>query len=58
MAVHLSMIDFHAFFFQQNQKYKVVHILAYLSRLDTVARQNGKYDHILRNSMKLFQIVI
>lgn len=27
---------------QQNKKYKVVHILAYLSRLDIAARTNGK----------------
>jgi hypothetical protein len=39
-------------FLKQNQKYKVVHALAYLSHLNILVRPNGKYDCISRNSIK------
>lgn len=36
----------------------VVHILAYLSHLDTVVRQNSKSDHIFRNDVDRFHVAV
>jgi hypothetical protein len=43
-------------FFQQNRKFKVVYILAYLPRLDKAVRPSGKFDRVSGNSMDHFQV--
>jgi hypothetical protein len=43
---------------QQNRKYKVVHILAYLPRLDTTVIPYAKSDRVPGSSMDHFQVTI
>jgi hypothetical protein len=46
------------FLLQQNQKYKVIHILADLPHLGIAVRSNGKSGSVSQDSMAHFQVVI
>jgi hypothetical protein len=41
---------------QQNQKYEIVHILAYLPHLDMAVKPNGKSGPVSGNNMDRFQV--
>jgi hypothetical protein len=43
---------------QQNGKYKIIHFLAYLSRLDIAVNPNGKSGCVSGISMDHFQVSI
>jgi hypothetical protein len=56
----LGLIGFQAvlLLLQQNRKYKVVHILAYLPRLDIAVRPNGVSGRVSGNGITRFQVAI
>jgi hypothetical protein len=56
----LDLIDFQAvlLLLQENRRYKDAHVLIYLSLLDIALRPNGKFEHVLGNSMGHFQKAI
>jgi hypothetical protein len=56
----LGLGDFQAvlLLLQQNWKYKVVHIQAYLPCLDIRVEQNSRSGHVSRNSVNHFQVAI
>jgi hypothetical protein len=53
-----GLIGFQAIWFllRQNRQYEVVHILAYLPRVDMGVRASGKFDCVSGNSMDHFQV--
>jgi hypothetical protein len=55
----LSLIWFQAvLLFQQNRKYKVVHILVYLPRFHTAGISDGKSDPVSGNNMDSFHVAV